>query len=200
MAPRSRFASSVALGRRAGMAMSTNLLSNKRHRFLAKAHGRWIWLAAIVGFMVVVLDALTKWGIAQEIGPGAARSHFEIAGDVIELRYTLNSGVAFGLLSGNSTVAGVLVGLVIVPLVIVLAVVATRGLLWAVASGLVVGGAAGNLLDRAGDGTVTDFIAVGRWPSFNLADASITVGALMLIGFSLIDQRAQTDTDGAVSQ
>ncbi|MCC6674536.1 MAG: signal peptidase II [Thermomicrobiales bacterium] len=182
------------------MAMSTNHRSKNRHRLLAGHAGRWIWLAAIVGFMVVVLDALSKWGIAQEIGPGAARSHFVLAGDFIELRYAVNSGVAFGLLRGNSTLAGVLVGLVIVPLVIVLAVMATRGPLWAVASGLVVGGAAGNLLDRAGDGAVTDFIAVGRWPSFNFADASITVGALILLGLSLIEQRAHADTDRQVSQ
>ena len=87
--------------------------------------------------------------------------------------------------------AGLLVGIVIVPLVIVLILLASRGLPWAIASGLVLGGAAGNLIDRIGDSTVTDFVSVGRWPSFNVADASITIGAVILIGLSLLEHRSE---------
>jgi signal peptidase II len=114
----------------------------------------------------------------------------QIAGDFVELQYGRNSGVAFGLLSGSSTIAGVLVGVLIVPLVLVLVVLAARGPLWAVAAGLVFGGAAGNLIDRIGDQTVTDFVSVGQWPWFNLADAAITVGALVLIGMSFRDRNS----------
>ncbi|MCA9860340.1 MAG: signal peptidase II, partial [Thermomicrobiales bacterium] len=76
------------------------------------------------------------------------------------------------------------VGLVIVPLSIVLLYLAGRGASWAIGSGFVLGGAIGNLVDRIGDQTVTDFVSIGRWPSFNVADASITVGALLLIVLS----------------
>lgn len=139
--------------------------------------------------IVLALDALTKWLVEREIGPGAARSHIEVIGSFVELRYARNAGIAFGMLEGSSTIAGILVGIVIVPLLIVLIFMASRGPAWAVGGGLVLGGAAGNLIDRIGDQTVTDFISVGRWPSFNLADSAITLGALILIGLSLLEHR-----------
>ncbi len=172
------------------VAVSTNHASKTDSSHTVSGATRWVMLGAAVALIVIALDALVKWLIVREIGPGAARTHIAILGSFVELRYTLNSGVAFGMLSGSSTFAGVLVGIVIVPLIIVLIVMASRGPLWAVASGLVLGGAAGNLIDRIGDQAVTDFIAIGRWPSFNLADAAITVGALLLIGLSLLEHRA----------
>jgi signal peptidase II len=54
--------------------------------------------------------------------------------------------------------------------------------------GLLAGGAAGNLADRARLGYVVDFVSVGRWPNFNVADSAITVGAVILItGWALVD-------------
>jgi signal peptidase II len=54
-----------------------------------------------------------------------------------------------------------------------------------IALGLILGGTVGNLLDRLNDGYVTDFIAVGRWPAFNIADSSVVVGAI-LVAYLLI--------------
>lgn len=181
--------------RRADVAVSTHHASETKHRWAAAETGRWLGLAAVVVLLVIAVDALSKWWIVREIGPGAGRTHIALIGSVLELRYTLNSGIAFGLLGGRSTIAGVMVGIVIVPLVIVLIVMASRGPLWAIAAGLVLGGAAGNLIDRIGDSAVTDFISVGRFPSFNVADASITVGALILIGLSFLDQRAHSSDE-----
>jgi len=56
----------------------------------------------------------------------------------------------------------------------------TRPLLW-LATGLLLGGALGNLLDRLRDDAVTDFIDLPLWPAFNLADVSITAGVLVLL-------------------
>ena len=157
-------------------------------RYLPADSLRWLVLAVLVALVVILLDALSKSLIVRELGPSGSRSTIQIAGDFIELQYGRNSGVAFGMLSGSSTIAGVLVGVLIVPLVLVLVVLAARGRIWAVAAGLVLGGAAGNLIDRIGDQKVTDFISVGRWPWFNLADSAITVGALLLIGMSFRDR------------
>lgn len=157
---------------------------------------RFIGLALVVGALVVLLDLLSKQWIERELGPGGSRPSVSIAGQFLELRYTLNSGVAFGLLNGSSTLAGIAVGIVIVPLIVVLIVLASRGQRWALGAGLVLGGAAANLLDRIGDSSVTDFISVGRWPSFNLADAAITAGALVLIGLSLREHRSTPANDG----
>jgi signal peptidase II len=175
--------------------VSTSHASKTERAWFRADSGRWLGLAAAVASIVVLADTLSKWAIEREIGPNATRSHIRIIGSFAELRYTENAGVAFGLLNGSSTIAGILVGIVIVPLVIVLIVLAMRGALWAFASGLVLGGAAGYLIDRIGDQTVTDFVSVGRWPSFNVADASITVGALVLIGLSLLERPADVRPD-----
>jgi signal peptidase II len=153
-------------------------------------------LAVGVGLVVIALDTVSKWLITRELGPSGSRGTIQLVGDFIELHYARNSGVAFGMLSGSSTLAGILVGIVIVPLLAVLFVLAGRGPIWALAAGLVLGGAAGNLVDRIGDQTVTDFISVGRWPSFNLADSAITVGALLLIGLSVRDSNRKDQPAG----
>jgi signal peptidase II len=183
--------------RRTDVAVSTNHASKTEQRLFAPDAARWLGLAAVVALTVVVLDAITKWLIEREIGPGAGRAHIQLMGSFVELRYTLNSGVAFGFLSGSSTLAGILVAMVFVPLLAVLVIMAARGPLWAIAGGLVLGGAAGNLIDRIGDQTVRDFVSVGRFPSFNVADASITVGALILIGLSLFEHRSETDGEAS---
>ena len=186
-----------APNRRLDLAVSTNHASKTERRLPPVDSTRWLAIAAGVALVVIVLDLLTKWLIEREIGPAASRTHIEVLGSFVELRYALNSGVAFGLFDGNSTIAGILVGIVIVPLVLVLGFMITRGPLWALAGGLVLGGAAANLIDRIGDQHVIDFISVGRWPSFNIADASITIGALVLIALSMLDQRAKPEIDEA---
>ena len=155
---------------------------------------RCVALAGIVALMVILLDAFTKWLIIRELGPGADRFSVSIIAETVELRYATNGGIAFGLLSGSSTIAGVLAGAIIIPLVVVLLLNARRGADWALGAGLVLGGAAGNLLDRIGDATVTDFISIGPWPSFNLADAAISVGAVILIACSFRSRNESSET------
>jgi len=92
--------------------------------------------------------------------------------------------VAFGLASGVTPVVLVLLASAIVLLLLVLG----SRLRWrgsSVAIGLVLGGALGNLADRVFRGHVVDFIAVPHWPTFNLADAAITVGVVLLLIGSL---------------
>lgn len=179
--------------------VSTNRLPKIEQPLVSRDMNRWIGLSAVVALLVLIFDLMSKWLVVRELGPKTDRSHIEIAGSFFELRYSVNSGVAFGLFDGNSTLTGILVGLVVIPMIVVLFVMATRGPRWAIASGLVLGGAAGNLLDRVGDGVVTDFISVGRWPTFNLADTAITVGALVLIGLSLLDHDDKNTMDKATS-
>jgi len=99
---------------------------------------------------------------------------------VLSLVHAQNSGVAFSLLSGSEVIV-VLVTLVIVGAVLVFfAGHSDTRLLW-LSTGLIVGGALGNLLDRIRAGSVTDFIQLPHWPAFNLADTSITLGVATLI-------------------
>jgi signal peptidase II len=133
--------------------------------------------AGLVAALVLGADQLTKALIVASIALGDRR---HVIGGVLSLVHAQNSGVAFSLLSGSEAVV------VAVTVVIVAAVLAffarhpdTR-LLW-LATGLIVGGALGNLVDRIRNGSVTDFIQLPHWPAFNLADTSITFGVAALI-------------------
>jgi signal peptidase II len=132
----------------------------------------WSRVLATVG-VVVALDQLTKaWALA-EIAPGEHRNVF-FGVDLVRVR---NTGVAFGALSGKGAVVLAAILLALVALAVYFAAHATQPWLW-LPVGMVLGGALGNLADRARIHGVTDFIDPVLWPAFNLADAAIVVGVL----------------------
>ena len=138
--------------------------------------------AAAVAAAAIVADQATKsWALEALSG----RDPVHVLGS-LQLALSFNSGVAFSLGAGS--------GLAIVPvalLVVGVVVYVARNLpgrLAATAVGLVVGGAVGNLVDRLlrdHDGAVVDFIDLQWWPVFNIADACIVVGGLLLALCSL---------------
>jgi len=137
-----------------------------------------------VASLVVVLDIATKL-LAEARLP--RRFPVQILGDWIQLRLIYNEGAAFGLHLGVYS-RWIFLGLSLLALVVLGSMLrATRPgdrlRLWALA--LVCGGAAGNLIDRIrSPAGVVDFLDVGvgiwRWPTFNVADSAITVGAVSL--------------------
>jgi signal peptidase II len=133
-------------------------------------------LAGVLCGLVFAADQAVKAAIEANLVPG---EEVEVLGP-LELTLSHNRGVAFGLAGGAGT------GLVLVTLV-ALAVIGYlfahnpgRPGMW-IAVGLLAGGAIGNLADRVRADAVTDFIAAGSWPPFNLADVSITLGVLLLV-------------------
>jgi signal peptidase II len=148
-------------------------LNGGRHRVLL--------VTAIVTLLVIAADqATTSWALAD------LRHRVHLIGPLgLALEY--NSGTAFSLLNGA--------GDWLVPVVVVillgvgwLAWRARRPLL-AVAYGLVLGGALGNLADRllrGHHGDVVDFVTLSHWPTFNVADACITVGLVLLVAAVLL--------------
>jgi signal peptidase II len=140
------------------------------------------WLrAALVLVCVVVLDQLTKHAIEHSIVPG--EEHGFLPG--VQFVNTRNRGVAFGFLPGNHVAVTLLIVLALIALLVYFARHATRAWMW-LPTGMIAGGALGNILDRLRHGSVTDFIKLPLgWPPFNLADASITLGILVL--FLLVD-------------
>lgn len=135
------------------------------------------WLrAALVLVCVVVLDQLSKHAIEHSIVPG--EEHRFLPG--VQLVNTRNRGVAFGFLPGNHVAVTVLIAIALIALLVYFARHATRAWIW-LPTGMIAGGALGNILDRVRHGSVTDFIKLPLgWPPFNLADASITLGILIL--------------------
>jgi signal peptidase II len=132
--------------------------------------------AAGVAAIVIGLDQLTKHTIATSVGAG--ETHKFLPG--INLVHVRNTGVAFGFLSGGGALVLVFTLLALAVLVGYLALRPDRPWLW-VPTGMLVGGAIGNLIDRIASGSVTDFIKLPDWPAFNVADISITLGVLALL-------------------
>jgi signal peptidase II len=134
----------------------------------------WRLAGALCG-IVVILDQVAKAVVEERLAPG---QDVEVLGP-LDLTLSHNSGVAFGLASGGGT------RLVIVTL-LALGVVTylfsrdpDRPGMW-IATGLLAGGALGNLADRVRVDAVTDYVAVASWPTFNLADVAVTAGVLLL--------------------
>jgi signal peptidase II len=125
---------------------------------------------------VVLLDQLSKSAVRDSIVPGETRS--VLPG--IQLVNTRNRGVAFGFLPGNHLAVSLLVGVALLVLLVYFARHLDKPLIW-LPTGMLLGGAFGNILDRLRAGSVTDFVKLPLgWPPFNLADASITLGVLLL--------------------
>jgi signal peptidase II len=154
----------------------------------APAPLRRVRLVGSVALIVLVLDQLTKsWAVARlspEGSPGIDLFW------TFKFRLAFNSGMAFSRGEGKGALIGVVVILVVAAMVWFARGLRSRGPLICV--GMVIGGALGNLVDRlvrAGipgeprgflGGRVVDFLYVGWWPTFNIADAAVVVGGLAL--------------------
>lgn len=138
------------------------------------------WTPIAVAGLVAVLDQATKAVVVATLGPERTSHRWELADPVLSLRYVENRGAAFGILRGQGLVLSLLALVVLGGLVVYYRQAAARSAWLAVGVGMVGGGAVGNLVDRARLGYVVDFVAVGTWPKFNVADSAITIGVAML--------------------
>ena len=127
--------------------------------------------------LVIGVDQLTKRTIADGIAVGD--EHRFVPG-IIKLVHVRNRGVAFGFLAGGGWPVLLFTVVALGLLGALLTARPARRHLW-LPTGLLIGGAVGNLLDRLASGAVTDFIKLPLWPAFNLADVSITFGVLALL-------------------
>ena len=145
------------------------------------------WLATLVpALVVVVLDQLTK---ALVLARMDLHQSIPLVDGFFALTYVRNTGAAFGIFAGHSAALRI-------PMLLAAATLALGVLFWFVrtipaerwgviaACGGVLGGALGNMIDRAAYGEVIDFLDVyvgnWHWPAFNVADAAITVGVIVL--------------------
>jgi signal peptidase II len=147
-------------------------------------------------FAVLLVDQLSKLLVRANLGMGESWPDEGI----LRITYGTNSGTAFGLFPDQSI------------LLIVTSVLAIGFILFFYRShempsrllrtsiGLLLGGAMGNLIDRLRAGSVVDFIDVGPWPIFNLADSSIVIGIVLMVAVTMLnsdDDAEQTSSRGA---
>jgi signal peptidase II len=133
-------------------------------------------LAGALCALVLAADQAAKAVIEARLVPG---QDVEVLGP-LELTLSHNNGVAFGLAGGAGIKLVVVTAAALAVIAYLFSRYPRRPWMW-VAVGLVAGGALGNLLDRLRHDAVTDFIAVGSWPPFNLADVAITLGVALLV-------------------
>jgi signal peptidase II len=138
--------------------------------------GRTVGRAALVAAAVIVADQVAKAIVRANIEPGETV-------DVIpglHLVHTKNTGVAFSLFSGGGPLVVIVALIALGALVAFFITHVHRRLVW-LPTGLLIGGAAGNLIDRIRLGSVTDFVKLPHWPAFNVADIAVTIGVLTLL-------------------
>ncbi len=143
-------------------------------------------LLIVIAAVILLFDLVTKILVVHYVEPG---NPIEIVGDVVTLRLVRNPGAAFSMATGMTWL------LTVVAVAVVIGVIkigrTLRSPWWALGLGLVLGGALGNLIDRffrapgPFQGHVVDFVSVGWWPVFNVADSSIVCGAILLVVLSL---------------
>ena len=137
--------------------------------------GAWARAGLTVG-VVILVDQVTKKLARDGLRPGEEDPILP----ALKLVNVRNEGVAFGIDAGGKTLVLALVALALLALVLYFARHTARPLIW-LPTGLLVGGALGNIVDRVRDGAVTDFLKLPAWPAFNVADVAITVGVLALV-------------------
>ena len=143
---------------------------------MSASHARGWPAMLVVAGVALALDQASKAGLRTALAPGE-RIDLILGFELVRVG---NDGVAFGLLGDASSALVLTITLAALALVLAwFATDASRPWLW-LGVGMLVGGALGNLLDRVRAGEVTDFIDPPMWPAFNLADAAITAGVILV--------------------
>jgi signal peptidase II len=165
-----------------------------------RAGARWLWLS----LGVLAADRATKFAIERFTSTFFRRP---IISDIVVLVHNQNPGIAFGVFSESSSPW-------LAPLLLLSSVVVMALLVWLLVTGraggwlaqcgiaMILGGAAGNALDRLIHGGVTDFLEVRLgtyvWPAFNVADSAISIGAALVLIELLFVGGHRSDTAGRV--
>ena len=158
---------------------------------------RWIYILGLAA-IIVALDQWTKYLVETRVPLGGTLTPFPALEPYFNIVHLTNSGAAFGLLRGQASLFIVVAIIVIVALLIFARHLGEGDWLMSTALGLQLGGAMGNLIDRLHQsGHVTDFLLftlpvgdrVYQWPAWNVADAGIVVGTIVLAILLLRDDR-----------
>jgi signal peptidase II len=173
---------------------------------LLKLVRNYLTLFGISG-AVVALDQWSKFFIRSRLAFGEAWSPFEWLSPYARFVHWNNTGAAFGMFPQGSIVFTIVAIVVALAIIYYYPQVPKTELALRIALGLQLGGALGNLISRLTVGAVTDFISVGRFPVFNVADSSISIGvAVLLIGMWNEERAArrlaaeESDSSGSASE
>lgn len=150
----------------------------------------------ILAGLVITLDQVSKLLVRENLAVGEAWILWEWLSDYAVIVHTWNTGATLGILRGTN---GLFIAVSEIACIAILflypRIIQRRNILsMGTGLGLILGGAAGNLIDRVAVGYVTDIILIANLPVFNLADFCIILGALFL-ALTLIFEPQKTDQD-----
>jgi len=158
------------------------------------------WILITVTGIILILDQITKAIVRANIPFGARWMPLEWLEPYFRFVHWENTGAAFGLFQGGGIVFGILAVIVSGFILFYFPQIPKEEILMRIAIAMQLGGALGNLIDRIAFGPVTDFISVGNFPVFNIADASITVGVGLLILALWISERKDSHAQEEVEE
>lgn len=148
---------------------------------------RWLFIIAAV---IVLFDQITKVLVRTNLAIGETWVPWPWLAPYARIIHWTNTGVAFGMFQGKSVLFAVLAFVVACAIVYYYPMVPTEDKVLRFALAMQLGGALGNLIDRVVVGEVTDFVSLGNFAIFNVADSCITVGVgILLIGVWMQDKR-----------
>jgi len=160
------------------------------------------WPIATIAACIVALDQWTKWLVRANLPQGGTwvPESLEWLSPYARIVHWYNTGAAFGMFQNASMVFTVLAFIVIAAIIYYYPHVENTDWSLRLAMSMQLGGAIGNLIDRLTLGRVTDFISIGSFPVFNVADASISVGAVvLLLGVWIMERSEKKDKANAVA-
>jgi signal peptidase II len=156
------------------------------------------WVVPLLAVLVFTTDQLTKYWVSTELAIGQAWMPIDALASFIVIRHVRNSGAAFGMFPAAGPIFLVIAVAVVLGIMRYYYSRITTAPLWVrISLGLMLGGAIGNMIDRVRFGFVVDFVDLGWWPVFNVADSSIVVGVTMLALYMAFFQPRHVQPAGA---
>ena len=143
-----------------------------------------------IALVIIILDQVSKAIVLAQIPSGESWMPLAWLAPYARIVNWHNSGVAFGMFQGGGYIFGVLALIVSIGIIYYYPRIPHEDTLMRIAFGFMLGGALGNLIDRMRyGGNVTDFISVGTFPVFNVADSSVTIGVCLMLLATLLESR-----------
>lgn len=151
-------------------------------------NNRRLSVLGLIWALLIAADQITKYLVRANL---TYETSWPDNWELIRISYIQNTGVAFGFLQGQSELLSFIVPIVLLGLIYMILTQPPLNPLSDYSFVMILAGAVGNLIDRFWHGAVTDFIDPAYYPAFNVADSLISIGAVVLIGTSLLNQRKQ---------
>ncbi|MCJ7824640.1 MAG: signal peptidase II [Anaerolineales bacterium] len=148
---------------------------------------------------IIALDQCSKYIVRSKLSFGASWSPFEWLAPYARFVHWNNTGAAFGIFPQGSMIFTIVAIVVSLAIIFYFPRVPSSEIPLRLALGLQLGGAVGNLISRLSTGAVTDFISLGSFPVFNVADSSISIGVAVLLVGMLFEERAARRESAAAS-